>query len=486
MRADSMAGRIIGAIARTPEPVAKPNRHGLPRDSTAGRIVGALARTPGQQEIQGPAASDNTPSGGHVTSPGASHQDSTQIARAPGKHKEVGSSPAREREHAPNPAPNLARDLIELRITARDLMRALSAAFDLNHKLSEETGIIFNIEVVTADAKLLAQALDTVHSLAKALDEAGTEEFRRVSPASDSFDLAETIAVAQKVRRIRDGISTLGRVINGVGLPSTPGDVARDWNLPETLDRLSLTFTSITELVRHSEVNDPLASSGFSHIADHAETLTSTANELREVARSAADLSRELVRASKIAREVSAAQLDIASIPADLLDAADKLAQEFNVRELIEAQTAVHAMSELLRTIDEIRGYSVAVSKAGNLNEALNARGVIGRLNRFEMIFNYARVARNVDVRSSRDNLSRAIWQINRLATGHIDASAADLRQLKVRDLDVLDGITWTRETIWPPSIRSEVRARSGEIEPGVYRVGDGNDRDPADLAISS
>jgi hypothetical protein len=61
-----------------------------------------------------------------------------------------------------------------------------------------------------------------------------------------------------------------------------------------------------------------------------------------------------------------------------------------------------------------------------------------------------------------------------------IDASGADLSGMKIRYIAVLDGIIWTRGTIWPPDIADQVEEHSEEIVPGVYqvRLGDALDRD--------
>jgi len=44
-------------------------------------------------------------------------------------------------------------------------------------------------------------------------------------------------------------------------------------------------------------------------------------------------------------------------------------------------------------------------------------------------------------------------------------------------------GVIWDETTAWPPGIADQVRAASQEIRPGVYRVGGGAERDPAECA---
>lgn len=52
-----------------------------------------------------------------------------------------------------------------------------------------------------------------------------------------------------------------------------------------------------------------------------------------------------------------------------------------------------------------------------------------------------------------------------------VDVSGADLHQLDLPDLDVLDRVVWTEDTTWPAAVSGKVRARSEEIRPGVFQV---------------
>jgi hypothetical protein len=45
------------------------------------------------------------------------------------------------------------------------------------------------------------------------------------------------------------------------------------------------------------------------------------------------------------------------------------------------------------------------------------------------------------------------------------------LSAMKITDLEALNGIIWTRQTTWPPTIDVQVEDRSIEIRPGVYQV---------------
>jgi len=65
-----------------------------------------------------------------------------------------------------------------------------------------------------------------------------------------------------------------------------------------------------------------------------------------------------------------------------------------------------------------------------------------------------------------------------------VDASGADLSDLKISSLEPLDGTIWTRETTWPPGIAAQVETHSDEIRPGVYQVRLGNTRERHPLTL--
>lgn len=70
-----------------------------------------------------------------------------------------------------------------------------------------------------------------------------------------------------------------------------------------------------------------------------------------------------------------------------------------------------------------------------------------------------------------------------------VDASGADLSSLRLPDVDVLDGVRWTRaaahvhDTIWPTGLTIRVLESSEEIAPGVYQVRLGTQEVPVELA---
>lgn len=60
------------------------------------------------------------------------------------------------------------------------------------------------------------------------------------------------------------------------------------------------------------------------------------------------------------------------------------------------------------------------------------------------------------------------------------DVSGADLSDLDIREVGVLDRVVWTAQTTWPPGIAGRVREHSRETRDGVYqvRIGRSPDRD--------
>jgi hypothetical protein len=70
------------------------------------------------------------------------------------------------------------------------------------------------------------------------------------------------------------------------------------------------------------------------------------------------------------------------------------------------------------------------------------------------------------------------------LSTVQVDASGADLSDLELghdpREYrHVLVGVIWNRDTRWPPGVRVSITRISEEIQPGVWRVHGGTERDP-------
>jgi hypothetical protein len=76
--------------------------------------------------------------------------------------------------------------------------------------------------------------------------------------------------------------------------------------------------------------------------------------------------------------------------------------------------------------------------------------------------------------------LARARDRARTRAPSEIDAAGADLSRANFSDLSLIEGVIWTRETIWPPGVAEQVERLSEEIAPGVYRVRGGTERDPS------
>lgn len=85
-------------------------------------------------------------------------------------------------------------------------------------------------------------------------------------------------------------------------------------------------------------------------------------------------------------------------------------------------------------------------------------------------------------VRGLQEAIGWAEELAGRSHEGEVDASGADLSAVDLTDISVLVGVVWTEETAWPPGIADQVRARSREIRPGMYRVCGGSERDPSEL----
>ena len=482
MRADSRTGRIIGALARTPTPPPAPSNFGVPGESFVGRTISALARGPAPDVTR----VDFGVAGIGKAERGRSPRNETNVRDSPSSPLTTGNDlvPANLADAAKTRTPRVqssdVAQIIEMRLIARDLIRALGKAFEVAHTLSDLTGIIFDIETVAAAAQNLAQALSTVVTLVKALDRAGTDELTRAFNKGADLDLVNALAIARTLRDANDRAKELTRIISGIRLPHVPID-ANDWDLTRVLQRLSPIPADVSELA-HRVQNRDFTDTGLSSVDHIEDVLNSAGGQLTEVARSAVNLANELDRASGIARQLASAQRELASVPTDLLEFADQLAREFDTRELSDAHTMARAMSELLHTLSEISESASVLARSRSMNEALKARSLVTQLDNLEIVLNFA-LAKNVK-RKIVDNASRALEQIVRLAVTPIDASSADLRRLRFGDLDELEGIIWTPDTKWPAGVTDEVRARSDEIRPRVYRVRGGNERDPLELVV--
>ncbi|WP_131741020.1 hypothetical protein [Actinomadura roseirufa] len=72
------------------------------------------------------------------------------------------------------------------------------------------------------------------------------------------------------------------------------------------------------------------------------------------------------------------------------------------------------------------------------------------------------------------------------LRSMEIDASGLDLTDVRLPDRDrdmVLTRVVWDVDTRWPADVHAWLQVRSEEIEPGVFRLRGGTERDPHESA---
>jgi hypothetical protein len=91
------------------------------------------------------------------------------------------------------------------------------------------------------------------------------------------------------------------------------------------------------------------------------------------------------------------------------------------------------------------------------------------------------------DARALVHALSRTLTRARDLSSAfahellaqQVNAAGADLSALKIERVEILEGVTWTDQTRWPPRIKELVQEASEEIGDGVYQVrtGDAPDR---------
>ena len=231
------------------------------------------------------------------------------------------------------------------------------------------------------------------------------------------------------------------------------------------------------------EPHNPGATTTPSASHESSETLAAAMLGVRISAR---DLARELDRTCALARAndlTRARDLDrTCALANDLtrtrdLDRTRNLA--FALASALDLDLASASDLDLIliraSAFDRTRNLARASDLARDLDRALTlARDLAGDL------------AHTRDLDSALDLArDRAGGLVSDLDAQHVDASDADLSGMEIRQLDLLNGIVWTRQTLWPPAIAAQVEAHSAEIRPGTYqvRLGDTQDRDPLALA---
>ena len=165
----------------------------------------------------------------------------------------------------------------------------------------------------------------------------------------------------------------------------------------------------------------------------------------------ARDVTRDLMRARDLARDFTRASASDRTLEAD---------------HAIDLDRTVDLADDLARDLALADGLGLARDLAGARDLAR------GR----------ARDRATDLVRGVQEAVGWAEELVGRFHEGEVDASGADLSALDLTDISVLVGVVWTEETAWPPGIADQVRARSREIRPGIYRVCGGSERDPSEL----
>lgn len=148
------------------------------------------------------------------------------------------------------------------------------------------------------------------------------------------------------------------------------------------------------------------------------------------------------------------------------------------IRFLAHDITATRRTLERARERDIARAFAHACSRDRGLTRALDGTLAL-EINLAILDDPHRQRDRAVDLATRIDRLRSYLADI---AAQSVDASGADLSHVKIGDLDVLDGVIWTRQTSWPPGIADKVREQSDEILDGVYQVRIGNTPDRSDL----
>jgi hypothetical protein len=175
----------------------------------------------------------------------------------------------------------------------------------------------------------------------------------------------------------------------------------------------------------------------------------------------------EVIRARVHARRLALAAAD-GAVPAHVIGR--RLAG-------LDPELALAAASDMARAIEKAREHLQALGPGADLGVDLDHDAVLAR----ELLSVLARSGRfdrprasdlaatlNGDLAEARMNSLDLVRGLRRLPA---DASGADLTGVDIGHLDPLDGVTWTRETTWPPGVRARILPHSEEVRPGVYQI---------------
>ncbi len=208
------------------------------------------------------------------------------------------------------------------------------------------------------------------------------------------------------------------------------------------------------------------------------------------------DLARTRSLVSGLTRELARA-FDLALARADQVVRARELAREQVLAgELVGAFASDDATADITRAVNIIGildhylglglrpGSPLPYHVGNDAFLALDFARALGLSDKARCLDRYLGLGRDVASDIGRAGgialasaLDRARAIAQDLDSHELDVSGEDLSGIEIRHLDALDGITWTRETIWPPAITGDVEEHSYEIQPGVYQVHLGDTR---------
>lgn len=213
--------------------------------------------------------------------------------------------------------------------------------------------------------------------------------------------------------------------------------------------------------------------------------------ELERFMREELTLARELDRVLglTLTHELSG---DIASSPT--LDVARILARALvlNLDLTLDRENDLALGRELDQAIALARSLGFELDRAAELAQAratarqsaraFNPRGLATRATAMKRTREYARA---IDLtRTIARQLARELTGTidARLMATAIDAQGADLSHITPSDMEILLGVVWNEQTLWPAELIGLVRARSREIRSAVWQVVGGTEHTTAEL----
>ena len=254
-----------------------------------------------------------------------------------------------------------------------------------------------------------------------------------------------------------------------------------------TIARLIVEVLDVNR-IKMSDVTDSLdRASAASHMlisAFHA----ATSRDLERTGHHARTLTQALTAESSSILAIA----DYLTFASTLIsNSANALKMLHDARDLIEVlDRARDLIRDLIEVLDRARDLvrEIDLNYAGELLKRKSDRGRADALDRARALT--ATLAHAVaDAIGGSQIVERTIKAaattfnpIHQLASIRVDASGADLSGLEIPYPDVLEGVIWTAETIWPSDVAGQVLARSDEIRPGIFQVRGGSERDRCEM----